>query len=172
MKLRKLVLPAIVAIAFSGGALAQEKNSEISVFGLVQSQTKPSGGSSFGTIYGAYGFYVLPQLVVNVNVSWSGSSTPGGGSSSSTGLGAGLKYYFSAGKKGDFVPFVGGDVMGQSMSGGGGNLTITDLYVGGSYFLSETASMDVKGQYQWMSAPSGGIKTENVGVQFGLTYRF
>lgn len=144
--IKKYAVAGIAAflVVISTNVFAEEKNQELSVFGFINSPSEPDGDPII-LMNATAGHYFTPQLLGTLTVTMFGA-----GDLSSVGFGFGGKYYFSDGKKGDFVPFVLGEFMLSSSYMYTYPTTIdtstTEFVFGGgaAYFLSETASFDAR----------------------------
>ena len=90
-------------------------------------------------------------------------------------LGGGAKYYLGNAAKNAVVPFVLGDLVLTSISGGSsGSGYGLDAGGGVSYFISETLSADTTAVLAYNNWNFSGFTSTSTGVQinFGLTARF
>lgn len=172
---KKYIVAAILATAVSSNAFAEEKKNEISAFVYANQQTNPSGQKPLVTVYASYGKYIRENIAItgSVNVTKAGGTNMGG-------FGIGGKYYFKVGQKGEFVPFALAELQLGMGSSSGLTLYYGNIAVGGgaSYFITETASIDGRLQYQAGSTDSclGGYcsssSTSAIMAIVGLTQRF
>lgn len=186
--MRKSICAAtVLAMFMASPAMAQEGKWEASVAGnMTATTTDVNGFSSDSTstfVYFSLGKYLSPELVVSGNLSMFGSSSNGGATSDiGTTFGLGAKYYLSGAAKSEFVPFVEGDVhavvinnetpsTSSTMSGGG-----VAFGIGGSYFITEDVSADVKvqGFADSLTSDTSNVDITQSGVRmlFGLTARY
>ena len=162
------------------------KRNEISAYGSIDNQStsdniagSTSTSSTVETIVAQFGRYFTPQIVGNVGV---GLMKSGSGSNSTTftDISVGVKYYFKAGKKGDWTPFVMGDVGLSNFSGSGlsGSGYMLDVAGGATYWVTETAGVNIDAKYKTeaVSLSSGGFSftqtTNHTMLEFGLTLKF
>ena len=174
--MKKITLGLILASALAApSAFAAGNKMEASVNGFLQSSTSSPGGSSSITIIQLKGgYYVLPKMVVSALVNVIGTKSPGYDSQWIQ-LGGGAKYYFGNAAKNAVVPFVLGDLVLTSISGGSsGSGYGFDAGGGVSYFISETLSADTTAVLAYNNLNYSGFTSTSTGVQinFGLTARF
>jgi len=141
----KYLAAAILLMGIFSNAYAEEKQNELSAFMYINDPIEPTGQDPTVTMYASYGRYLTEQLAITGSI-----TTTASGGFSMGGIGFGGKYYFSAGRKGDVVPFV----LAELQFGAGGDNT-TDIYYtniaaggGASFFITETASIDGRLVYQ------------------------
>ncbi len=153
--------------------------SEVSFAGNITS-TSGGGQSTTSTfLFGSYGYYFTPQVVGTINVMTFTSST-GGNTTGMVDVGVGAKYYFSVGKKGDFVPWVEGDVGAASISSAGAfgtttsSGTLISAAVGGTYWVTEGAGAFVDARLRSTSVSGGGVTytSSDTILEFGATFKF
>lgn len=177
-KLKYAVL--VAALGFSVTAMAAEKQSELSIAGSLSSLSSKSGGttttSDMTNISLAYGYYFSSQMVGQVNLNFI-SAGSAGSTMTIFAPGAGVKYYFQPGSKGDTVPFAGArlDLISISESGGtSGSGTQITGFVGASNFVSETASLDLTLSLSAGSVTinSTSVDQTNTTLAVGFTQRF
>lgn len=179
-------LALLATLGFVGNALAQEKRGEIGLYGDISS-TDTTDMTMFAV---HYGIYLSPQMVLKLSWSAMYNTYADDSETDVNTLGAGLRYYFQAGKAGDFVPFVGASLAQSSIynytpltpiysgstivgySGGSStsSATGTEFELGFSYFVSESASFDVRLYQNSFDYGSGSVDT--TGVNLGTTIRF
>jgi hypothetical protein len=172
MNISKKLLTVAILAAVSSTAFAAEKGNELSVYGSVMDQISPSTGSGTTTIINAsYGRYMTDRLLITGSVFVMNNTA-----FKEVTAGVGTKYYFMVGKKGDFVPFVGGSVQLGTIDVGGGSGTTFGLDLGGgaSYFITETASIDghVDAVFGSVSYSGNNQSTTNLNLTVGITQRF
>ena len=130
-------------------------------------------------INGQWGHYFKPQLLGTVSVNYFGLDGSGF-TDTQLGVTVGAKYYFKEGKKGDFTPFVQGEVglgviqntfSGTTYSATGGELSAAG---GGTYWLTESAGINIDGRYRYVSYTLNNVSTteNHFLVEAGLTYKF
>lgn len=145
--IKKYAIAGIAAFLsiISTNVLAAEKQKEVSIFGYYNKPTEPAGQDPTLLINLSEGIYFTDKFLGTLTMTALGS-----GNFTSLGVGLGVKYYFSIGKTGDFVPFVVADFM---LTQGYLDMTATStdtlskefvFGVGGSYFINETASFDTR----------------------------
>ena len=175
----KYIIAGLLVFVASTNAYADEKKNEISAFLYANKTTTPSGQDPIVTMYGSYGRY-FGRFALTV----SGIVTKAGGSNMVFG-GVGGKYYFKAGQKGDFVPFLTAEIQLNVGSSGSTDLYGYNIAGGGgvSVFITETASLDGRLVYQTGSTTAttyGGLggytdttySTASALFTLGLTQRF
>lgn len=170
----RLALAATAALGLATGALAQEKRGELSLYGDISS----NDNSDNTYIATSIGFYLTPQAVLKLSYGYQYTYTPSSSETDTTQFGAGLRYYFQAGKRGDLVPFAGAnltiisvsnyDYVNHSSTDSSG--TGTEFELGLSYFVSENASFDVRAYMN--SVDFDGNSVDTTGVSIGTTIRF
>ena len=172
MNITKKLLAILFLAAISTSAFAAEKQGEISVTGSISTTSQDTGGSTTMTFVNlSYGAYITEQLVITVSDFIMISDSVGFNL-----LGLGAKYYLSAGKKGDFVPFGEAGLNLGFISTPLDILDTSGFYIGGgaSYYMTETASAD--GRLTFSSQNVSGIygSYSQTQTQFlvGLTQRF
>ena len=159
-----LALGLVLGLAFGH---AQAQRHEVSVYGAWNSLA--AGGNDYDiSIFSLnYGYYFSQQLVGTIGISQ--FDTRGGNNSNDfSNVEAGVKYYFGGPfRSGQFVPFVDGGVgLWDSRNS---KDTSWRLGLGGSYFVSDTTSVDPTFSYiSIQSSPS--TKGHIIGVRF--TTRF
>lgn len=162
-------LATVAALGLATSALAQEKRSEVSLSGDISS----TDNYDRTVIWASYGFYLTPQVVLKLGYSrfYTWQHAPYS-EQVTNGYDVGARYYFQAGKTGEFVPFVEAALgtsetttwtTGNTDSSSSSTLTLKG---GFSYFISESASFDLS-IYQRSEDPA-----DTTGLLFGTTVRF
>jgi len=172
---KKYLIAAILAIAVSSNAFAEEKKNEVSAFIYANKQTSPSGQDPLVTLYASYGRYFKERIAVTGSINLTKS-----GGTNLAGFGVGGKYYFKLGQKGDFVPFALAELQLGEGSGSGAQLYYMNVALGGgaSYFITETTSIDgrlflQKGSLEsCVGGPCNTSSTTALNLTAGLTQRF
>jgi hypothetical protein len=176
MNISKKLLAVAILAAVSTSAFAAEKGNEVSVYGSIMDQVSPSTGSGTTTVINAsYGRYMTDRLLITGT-----AFVMNNAAFKETTVGVGSKYYFMAGKKGDFVPFVAGSVQLGTINLTGGSGTTFGISLGGgaSYFVTETASVDAHAdavfgsEYITVGGYSSTTSTTNLNLTVGITQRF
>ena len=174
----KYIIAGLLVFVASSNAYAGEKKNEISAFLYANKTITPSGQDPIAILYGSYGRY-FGRFALTV----SGIVTKAGGSNMVFG-GVGGKYYFKAGQKGDFVPFLAAEIQLNVGSGDSMDLYGYNIAGGGgvSVFITETASLDGRLVYQTGSTTSttytrfgprdSTFSTASTLLTLGLTQRF
>lgn len=165
-------------VSFQAAAAEFTPNrSEVSFSGnITSSSSSPGNQTSTSTfLYGSYGYYFTPQIVgevaANIFTTQSGGSTTG-----VTTVGVGAKYYFSAGKQGEFVPWVTGELDATSINAGtvsGSGVGVSGA-VGATYWLTETAGPYADLRFRSSSVTIAGISVTQSDTifEFGATFKF
>ena len=175
---------SLASVQASAEDFFQPKRNEISAYGSIdnQSTSYSYGGASTSstseTVVGQFGHYFTPQIVGTAGLML--TKTGGTSSTTITDVTVGGKYYFKAGKQGDWTPFVMADVGLANYSGGGmsGTGYMVDAAGGVTYWVTESAGVNVDGKLkrESFSLSAGGASftqtTNHVMVEFGLTLKF
>lgn len=155
----------------------EPKRNEVSFYGSIDSQSTNNGGGSQTTssVYGSYGRYFTPQLVGTVNAFLMESGS-GASKTKFQDVGVGVKYYFKAGKEGDWTPFVTGGLEAASVDSGGTSNSGWGATVAGgvTYWLTEVAGINIDGRYKSDTFSINGVNvtTTHTMAEFGLTVKF
>ncbi len=167
------MLAILAALGFAGTAMAQQKRGEINLYGDIGG----TDDTDTTTISAGFGVYMTPNLVLRFSYLYSYTLDASNAETEMDTLGIGARYYFSVGKTGEFVPFVGGNLTRSTIytysPPGSSNETSgsgTEFELGCSYFVSETASFDLK--YYKRSTDFDGTSVDSSGINFGTTIRF
>jgi len=141
-----IAIATVASLLFVQSAMAAGSKQEFSLQGSIDnSSSSGGGGSSTSTfVYGSYGVYLNPKLVVR-GVALLMADDSGGVTSSALGIGGGVKYYIGNPAKSKWVPFAQGDFSLISMEAGGttGSGYGIEGGVGASNFITEDVSFDV-----------------------------
>lgn len=170
----RFALALVAALGLATSAMAQEKRAEVSLYGDISS----NDNSDNTYVSTSFGFYLTPQAVLKLSYGYQYTYTPSYSETDTTQFGVGVRYYFQSGKKGDFVPFAGANLAIMSVSNydyvnhtsSDSSGTGTEFEFGFSYFVSETASFDVRAYMN--SVDFDGTSVDTTGVSLGTTIRF
>lgn len=138
MSVKKFLVLLIVSFGIATSAFAAGKSRELSLDGNYIS----SNGQHASLLNVSLGQFVTPQFVIVTEL-----STQKDFVYSSTSIGLGGKFYFMDGFKGDLVPFAGVGIglrLAATATDSNHGSTQYDVNAGLAYFLSETATLDVK----------------------------
>jgi hypothetical protein len=163
--MREIVVAlGIMLCLASGNALAQRH--ELSAFGTWNSLSGGGGTRdhdwNVSYVQLNYGYYFGPQLAGTV--SWQRLSKAGDKNYDILDVGA--KYYFGTFKQGQFAPFVEG---GLGLADFNGNDLAWRVGLGGSYFLTDSTSIDPT--FTYFSVASGDRLNGHI-IGLRLTTRF
>lgn len=138
MSVKKFIVLLIVSFGIATSAFAAGKSRELSLDGNYIS----SNGQHASLLNVSLGQFVTPQFVVVTEL-----STQKDFVYSSTSIGLGGKFYFMDGFKGDLVPFAGVGIglrLAATATDSNHGSTQYDVNAGLAYFLSDSATLDVK----------------------------
>ena len=162
-----LSLAALTLLASGNAAAQQHKgDKEVQLF-FTSSYTKTNvggfTGSTTSTTLGLiFGYFFTAPLEVRIGMVGTGSSSSGGGSTGVFSFTPGVTYSFIS--KSKTVPYLGVDAYFTSISSPGGSVSNSSVRpnVGGKYFISRNAAVDMNVGYTSYT----GVKVldERIGV--------
>ena len=138
MSVKKFLVLLIVSFGITTSAFAAGKSRELSLDGNYIN----SNGQYASLLNVSLGQFVTPQFVIVTEL-----STQKNFVYSATSIGLGGKFYFMDGFKGDLVPFAGVGIglrMAATATDSNHGSTQYDVNAGLAYFLSDSATLDVK----------------------------
>ena len=160
--MKKFIVLLIVSFGIATNAMAAGKSRELSLDGNYTT----SDGHHASLFNLSLGQFVTPQFAIVTEL-----TTQQNFIYSSTSIGLGGKFYFMDGFKGDLVPFAGigmGLRLAATATDSNHGSTQYDVNAGLAYFMSDSATLDIK-----IKTLNYNDSTPNITwVSFGFSQRF